>query len=76
MLLRYATWLAYGAAPIAPTPAGSVYRQDIVGLAPTNAPPGKWEVRVGVADDLEAHSNAPTPVRPVAGFRIAAAVRQ
>jgi hypothetical protein len=76
MLLRYATWLAYGAAPIAPTPPGSVYRQDIVGLAPTNAPPGKWEVRVGVADDLEAHSNAPTRVRPVAGFRVGAAGRQ
>ena len=76
MLLRYATWLAYGAAPITPTPPGSVYRQEIVGLAPTNAPPGKWEVRVGVADDLEAHSNAPTPVQAVAGFRVGAAGRQ
>ena len=48
MLLKYATWLAYGVAPLPPTPPGSVYRQEVIGVAPTGMMPGRWRLWVGL----------------------------
>ncbi|HUU54671.1 MAG TPA: DUF2723 domain-containing protein [Armatimonadota bacterium] len=67
MLVQYATWLAYGRAPLAPTAAGFAYRQEIVGIAPTDAPPGTWVLRVGVAEEMV----DPVAVQEVAEFRVA-----
>ncbi|HUU53617.1 MAG TPA: DUF2723 domain-containing protein [Armatimonadota bacterium] len=66
MLLRYGTWFAYGRAPLPPTVAGSVYRQEFVGIAPTHAPPGRWIVRVGLAENMD----DPVTVQEVADFRV------
>lgn len=68
MLVRYGTWLAGGAAPIAPTEPGLVYRQEIVGMAPTGAPDGKWVVRIGVSDEI----GAPIDVHEVCSFVVSA----
>jgi len=67
MLVRYGTWLAYGRAPLAPTAAGSAYRQEIVGIAPTDAPPGTWVLRVGLAEEM----GGPVAMQEVAKFRLA-----
>jgi hypothetical protein len=45
----YPTWFAHGIAPLAATPPGMVYRQELVAMAPTNADPGAWQVWVAVA---------------------------
>ncbi len=66
MLLRYGTWLAYGRQPLPATPAGSAYRQRLVGIAPTDARPGEWVLRVGLADSTD----EAVPVIEVARFRI------
>jgi hypothetical protein len=67
MLLRCGTWLAYGAAPLAPTPPGLVYRQRLAVIVPTNAPEGTWSVSVGVAEDLAGE----VELRPIGEFRVA-----
>ena len=67
MLLQYATWLVYGRAPLAPSPAGSVYRQEVRCIAPTNAPPGTWVLRVGLAEGTD----DPVTVKEVAEFSVA-----
>ncbi|MCJ7752365.1 MAG: DUF2723 domain-containing protein [Armatimonadetes bacterium] len=67
MLVQYGTWLAYGRAPLAPTAAGFAYRQEMVGIAPTDAPPGTWVLRVGLAEEM----GDPVTVKEVAEFRVA-----
>ncbi len=70
MLTKYATWLCEGASPIPATPRRSVYRQEITGIVPTNAPAGRWRVRVGVSDELYGPINAPMTVKDAAQFEV------
>ncbi len=65
-LVRYGTWLAYGREPLPPTPPGSAYRQQLIGIAPTNAQPGDWVLRVGIADSMD----DAIAVQEVARFRV------
>ncbi len=51
MMQDYRTWLSYGMAPLLPTPSGSVYRQHLAAMVPTNALPGKWHIWTAVAPD-------------------------
>ncbi len=46
-LTDYSAWLAYGLAPLPPTPEGFAYRQQVVCVVPTNAAPGAWALWVG-----------------------------
>ncbi len=65
-LVSYGTWLAYGREPLPPTPPGSAYRQQLIGIAPTNAQPGDWVLRVGIADSMD----DAVAVQEVAEFRV------
>jgi hypothetical protein len=69
MLTGYGTWFAQGRGPLPPTPPGSVYRQQVTCIAPTGAPPGRWEVHVGIGADLD----AAVRLSPAAAFTVAAA---
>ena len=66
MLLRYGTWLAHGLCPLPCTSTGFAYRQRVVGIAPTNAPAGRWEVRVGLGSGPDQTYR----VQPVAEFKV------
>jgi len=66
LLLDHATWLAYGLSPVAATPEGMAYHQEMVIGVPSNAPAGRWEVSVGVG--LEGSGRV--RLRRVAEFRV------
>jgi len=66
LLLDHATWLAYGLSPLAATPEGMVYHQEMVITTPTNAPAGRWEVLVGLGSE----SGGQVRLQRVAEFRV------
>ena len=66
LLLDHATWLAYGLSPLAATPEGMVYHQEMVITTPTNAPAGSWAILVGLGSE----SGGQVRLQRVAEFRV------
>jgi len=50
MMRSYGTWLGYGTGALSPTPTGSVYRQELTAMVPTDAPEGQWTLWLAVSD--------------------------
>ena len=66
MLLRYGTWLAHGVTPLPATDPEFAYGQKVVGLTPTNAPPGRWKVLIGLGSGPDQAFR----MQPVAEFTV------